>query len=124
LTKKKRDKGSPSKLRLVHEAEGAAAGAIAGAALGAAAGPPGALAGAIIGGVVGAVTGAGLDAQSTVDTAHERKLDEEIGVIGGEMGAPNLKHPPAKVGAYSSAAAGAGTSSDATPAEGPFSEPE
>jgi len=124
VSKKKRAKAPPSNQRLAHEAEGAVAGAIAGAALGAAAGPPGAVVGAIIGSVVGAVTGAGLDAQSTVDTAHERKLDEEIGVIGGEIGAPNLKHPPAKLGAYSSASAGAGASSDSTPAEGPMSEPE
>jgi hypothetical protein len=123
LTKKKRKTGT-TKERLAHEAEGAAAGAIAGAALGAAAGPPGAVAGALIGGVVGAVTGAALDTQSTADAAHERKLDEEIGVIGGELGTSNLKHPPAKVGAYSSGSSGAGASSDATPAEGPLSEPK
>jgi hypothetical protein len=122
--KKMREKGPPSNQRLAHEAEGVAAGAIAGAVLGAAAGPPGVVAGAMIGGIVGAVTGATLDTQSTADAAHERKLDEEIGVIGGDLGAPNLKHPPAKVGAYSSASAGAGASSDATPAEGPFSEPK
>ncbi len=121
---KKSTSRSPSKQRLAHEAEGAAAGAIAGAALGAAAGPPGAAAGAIIGGMIGAVTGAGLDTRSTESSAHERKLDEDIGVIGGEIGAPNLKHPPAKRGAFSSASAGAGASSDATPAEGPLSEPE
>ncbi len=122
--KKNNQKHSPSKQRLAHEAEGVAAGAIAGAALGAAAGPPGAVAGAIIGGVVGAVTGAVLDTQVAESAEHERALDEEIGVTGGEIGAPNLKHPPAKVGAYSSASVGTGSSSDATPAEGPISEPE
>ena len=115
---------SSSKRRLAHEAEGVAAGAIAGAALGSAAGPPGAIAGALIGGVVGAVSGAVLDTQATASAEQERKLDEEIGVIGGEIGAPNLKHPPARIGAYSSASAGAGSSSDTTPAEGPISEPE
>src|ERR1700722_661224 len=115
---------SSSKQRHAREAEGVAAGAIAGAALGAAAGPPGAIAGAIIGGVVGAVTGAILDTQTTESAEHDRELDEAIGVIGGEIGAPNLKHPPARVGAYSSASAGAGLSSDATLAEGPISEPE
>jgi hypothetical protein len=116
--RKSRPKG-----RLVHEAEGAAAGALAGAAMGAAAGPPGALAGAVFGGVVGAMAGATLDTQAAESTDRERKLDEEIGVIGGEIGAPNLNHPPAKVGAYSSASVGGGASSDSTPAEGPISEP-
>ncbi len=115
-----------SKRRAAHEAEGTAAGALAGAALGAAAGPPGALAGAVIGGVVGALAGAALDTASVESSEHERKLDEEIGVIGGELGAPNLVHPKAIVGAYSSASvgAGAGSSGDSTPAEGPISEPE
>ena len=122
--KKKNPSRERSKHRLTHEAEGIAAGAIAGAALGAAAGPPGAVAGAVIGGVVGAVTGAVLDTQAVESAKREGKLDEEIGVSGGEIGAPNLKHPPAKVGAYSSASVGAGSSSDSTPAEGPISEPE
>jgi Glycine zipper len=120
----KKPSQSSSKQRLAHEVEGVAAGAIAGAALGAAAGPPGALAGAVIGGVVGAVTGAVLDTQAVESAEHDRKLDEEIGVIGGEIGPPNLKHPPAIVGAYSSASAGAGPSSDGAMAEGPISEPE
>jgi Glycine zipper len=115
---------SSSKRRLTHEAEGVAAGAIAGAALGSAAGPPGAIAGALIGGVVGAVSGAVLDTRAAESAEQERKLDEEIGVTGGEIGAPNLEHPPARIGAYSSASVGAGSSSDATPAEGPISEPE
>jgi uncharacterized membrane protein len=124
IMKKNNASQSRSKQRLAHEVEGVAAGAIAGAAVGAAAGPPGALAGVVIGGVVGAVAGAVLDTQTTAAAEHDRKLDEEIGVIGGEIGAPNLKHPPAKVGAYSPASAGAGSSSDATLAEGPISEPE
>jgi hypothetical protein len=120
---KKSPSPSSSKQRLAREAEGVAAGAIAGAVLGSAAGPPGAIAGAVIGGVVGAVTGAVLDTQTTESVDRNRKLDEEIGVIGGEIGAPNLEHPPARIGAYSSASAGAGSSSDATLAEGPISEP-
>jgi hypothetical protein len=73
---------------------------------------------------VGAVGGAVLDTQAAESAERDSKLDEEIGVIGGEIGAPNLKHPPARIGAYSSASAGAGSSSDGTPAEGPMSEPE
>ncbi len=122
---KKKDR-SPwvSKRRAAHDAERTAAGALAGAALGAAAGPPGALAGAVFGGVVGALAGVALENASLESSEHERKLDEEIGVIGGEIGAPNLAHPKAIVGAYSSASAGGGSSSDSTPAEGPISEPE
>lgn len=115
---------SPSKQRLAREAEGVAAGAIAGAAMGAAAGPPGAVAGAIMGGVVGAMAGAALDTQVAESAQRDRTLDEETGVVGGEIGAPNLKHPPAKMGAYSSASVGGSSSSDSTPAEGPISEPE
>jgi hypothetical protein len=122
---KKKTKGqSLSKLRLVHKAEGGAAGAVVGAAVGVAAGPFGAVTGAVIGGIVGVVTGAGLDTGAAQSTDRERELDKEIGVSGGEIGAPNLEHPPAKRGAYSSASAGAGSSNDSTPAEGPISEPE
>jgi hypothetical protein len=94
--------------RMAHEAEGGLSGAVAGAVLGAGAGPPGVVAGAILGGVAGALGGAVLDAESSRKAAHTRELDEEIGVVGGQIGAPNLKHPPATIGAFSSASAGAG----------------
>ncbi len=43
-------------------------------------------------------------------------------MTGGELGAPNLKHPPARVGAYSAASAGVATGGDddEAPAEGPI----
>ncbi len=82
------------------------------------------MAGAVIGGAVGAIAAVAIDNQAAQSVQRERTLDEEIGVIGGEIGAPNLKHPPAKVGAYSPASVGAGSSSDSAPAEGPMSEPE
>jgi phage tail tape-measure protein len=97
--------------RIEHEAEGAASVALVGAVVGAAAGPAGAVAGALIGGLAGAVVGAVLDEEASKRTARTRELDAEIGVTGGDIGAPNLKHPPAKVGAYSAAAAGASPSS-------------
>jgi hypothetical protein len=122
--KKRNGKRSPSKGRLAHEVEGVAAGAIAGAALGAAAGPPGAVAGAVIGGAVGAIAAVALDNQAAESVQRQRTLDEEIGVIGGVIGAPNLEHPPAKVGAYSPASVGEGSSSDSAPAEGPISQAE
>ena len=121
---KKTIQGRPSKLRLVRESEGTAAGAIAGAVLGAAAGPPGVVAGAVIGAAVGALTGAALNTRSAELLKRDEKLDEEIGVTAGDIGAPNLKHPPAETGTYSSASAGANAGSDSTPAEGPLSEPE
>jgi len=118
VTPKKVDPG-----RIVHEGEGAASGALAGAVLGAAAGPPGMVTGAIVGGVAGAIAGAALDSEAADRAVRTRGLDEELGVIEGELGAPNLDHPPAKVGAYSAASAGAGASSDEEPAEGPIQAP-
>jgi hypothetical protein len=110
-----------SKLRHEHEAEAGVAGALAGAAVGAIAGPPGALAGAIIGGAFGAGAAAALEQSSADASARNEELDAEMGVSGGDLGAPNLKHPPAKSGAYS--AGSAGVSSDgASPAEGPIQE--
>ncbi len=80
--------------RIAHELEGGASGAIAGAVIGASAGPPGAVAGAILGGVAGVMAGAVLDSESARRSAHASELDAEIGVVGGEIGAPNLQHPP------------------------------
>jgi hypothetical protein len=121
---KKSTKGTRQHHRhVVHEAEGVASGAMAGAIVGAAAGPPGMVAGAVLGAVAGAVAAMVLDADADRATVHTQVLDEEIGVIGGDMGAPNLKHPPATVGAYSVAASGAGASTGEDPAEGPMQAP-
>jgi hypothetical protein len=122
--KRKRNSTSTSMKRLEHQSEGAAAGALAGALVGAAAGPPGAIAGAILGGAAGAMAGGAMDGQAVADAAHTRQLDATIGVSGGEMGAPNLEHPPARIGAYSSASVGVGASSDEAPAEGPLEVPK
>jgi predicted amino acid dehydrogenase len=107
------------------EVEDGAAGALAGAAMGAIAGPPGAIAGAVVGAIAGAVTGVAMERDAAERAAEERELDREIGVNGGELGAPNLKHPQAKVGAYSAASAGAGDgeATDEEPAEGPIQPP-
>jgi phage tail tape-measure protein len=109
--------------RLTHEAEGVASGALAGAVVGATAGPPGVVAGAILGGVAGAITGAVMDSEAERQAAHARELDAEIGVSEGEIGAPNLAHPPAKVGAFSAASAGGGAAAGGEPAEGPMQTP-
>jgi hypothetical protein len=110
-------------VRTLHETEGAATGALAGAVVGAAAGPPGMVAGAIIGAAAGTVAGAVLDAEASRKGARTRELDAELGVSGGDIGAPNLQHPPAKVGAFSAGSAGAGASSGGASAEGPMQSP-
>ena len=112
--------------RHLHEAGGAAGGAIAGAALGFVAGPAGAAAGALIGGVVGALVAKIGDEESERVSLHEGELDAAIGVNGGDLGAPNLEHPPATRGTYSSGAAG-GAGADGGgggTASGPMPKPE
>ncbi len=120
----KRKKNKAGTQRVVHEAEGAAAGALAGAALGLAAGPPGIAAGAVMGSIAGAISGAVLDSESSRQESRSRELDGEIGVSEGDLGAPNLEHPPAQRGAYSAGSAGVDSSSGEEPAEGPMQVPE
>ena len=121
---KKNKAAKTSREHRVHEGEGAASGAVLGAAIGAVAGPPGIVAGAVIGGVTGALTAAGLDNAAQCRTERDRELDEEIGVMGGDIGAPNLKHPgPVGGAACSAASAGAGSSGGEQPAEGPMQAP-
>jgi hypothetical protein len=110
--------------RIEHEAEAAASGAIVGAVVGAAAGPAGVAAGAVIGGIAGALAGSVLDQDSTERAARTRELDAIIGVTEGDLGAPNLKHPPATIGAYSAASVGEGGTGSGEPAEGPIQSPE
>ncbi len=107
-----------------HEAEAGAAAAIAGAAMGSMAGPPGTVAGAVIGGVVGVLASGAAESNAIELAAKNRRLDRELGISEGDIGAPNLKHPPAKIGAYSAASSGGGSSSDSEPAEGPMQSPE
>jgi hypothetical protein len=107
--------------RHIREAEGTASGAIVGAVFGAAAGPPGIVAGAIMGAVAGAVAGVALDNAALREAERTRELDDELGVNGGDIGAPNLAHVPQRTGAYSPASMGEGaTISDSEPAEGPM----
>jgi uncharacterized membrane protein len=123
--KKKKTREIKATHHLEHDAEGAASGAVAGAVFGAMAGPPGMVAGAVIGAVAGAVAASALDIDSELRAKHTRELDEAIGVSGGDLGAPNLKHPPATIGAYSAGStAGGGASDESEPAEGPMQTPE
>ena len=107
-----------------NEAEGGVSGAIAGAVIGSIAGPPGAIAGAVLGGIAGTITGAIVSEENLAEDERATVVDDQIGVTAGTIGTTAVKHPPAKVGAYSSAASGAGGSSDAAPAEGPTPPPE
>jgi len=107
-----------------HEAEASVGGALAGAALGAFGGPAGAAAGAVIGGIVGAVAAGVAEKNSADHAARDGELDAEIGVSGGDLGAPNLEHPPARTGLYSMASTGAGASDDAAPSAGPMQAPD
>ena len=87
--------------RRIHELEGAAGGAIVGAVAGAIGGPAGVVAGAILGGIAGAATEAVIESEVHRVDARTRVLDEESGVSGGDLRAPNLQHPPPTSGAYS-----------------------
>ena len=131
MTTRKERKPKPvhdasAKTHHLHEAGGAAGGAIAGAALGSIAGPLGAATGAVLGGVIGAVVAKVGDEESERHSVHDGELDAIIGVSGGDLGAPNLKHPPALRGTYSAASsgAGAGTGGGKPDASGPMSAPD
>ncbi len=112
-----------TKLRHEHDAEAAGSGALVGAAMGAIGGPIGIVAGALLGGIAAGISAEAVQEDTVRENRENEKLDEEIGVIGGDLGAPNLKHPPAARGTYSAASAGSHTPS-LTPAEGPMSAPQ
>jgi len=115
---------SIAKKHIEREVAGGAVGALAGAAVGAVAGPPGAIAGAITGAIAGAVTGRAAEVEDEERELKERELDRAIGVERGDLGAPNLKHPPAKIGAYSAGSTGAaGSTEEDELAEGPIQPP-
>lgn len=95
------------------------AAAVAGATAGAVAGPPGIVTGAIIGGAIGAVVGHTLDDEERRVSLHDQELDREIGVTEGDLGAASPTQPAARIGAFSSASAGASNATE-SPSEGPM----
>ena len=97
---------------------------MAGAALGAIAGPVGVATGAVLGGVIGALVAKVSDEESERISLHDGELDAAIGVDGGDLGAPGLKHPPAIRGTYSAASSGGAGGGGRSTAEGPMSPPE
>jgi hypothetical protein len=95
-------------------------GAVSGAVIGAMAGPPGMAIGAAIGAAAGAMGAAASSIAAANREKNEAELDDTIGLSGGDLGAPNLKHPPSKRGVYSAESAGAGGGGGTSaPAEGP-----
>ena len=102
----------------------AATGTIAGAVVGAIAGPVGAVAGAIVGGAAGVAAGAVIEREEERAWQHDEKLDEEIGVYDGTLGAAPPNAPPARIGAFSAGSSGAGARPSEPPASGPIPEAE
>ena len=47
-------------------------------------------------GIAGVMAGGAVDSESSDDTVRTKKLDAEIGVTDGNIGAPNLEHPPGR----------------------------
>lgn len=107
----------------MHEAAGVAGGAITGGVLGAMAGAAGAAAGAIIGAIIGALAGRVSEQEQERTSLHDSELDATIGISGGDLGAPGLKHPPSTRGAYSAGTAGGGSIGGGASAGGPISSP-
>jgi hypothetical protein len=75
----------------------------------------------VFGAAAGTAAGHLIADKEEEDREHDEKLDEEIGVIGGNIGAAKPGAPRARIGAPSAASSGAGGSSQ-TPAEGPIQD--
>ena len=69
---------------------GTVSGAVTGAIAGLVAGPPGMIVGTAIGAALGAAAGEVLDRESHRQEAVDRRLDEEIGVVGGPLSARDV----------------------------------
>ena len=83
-------------------------------------GVAGMIVGAILGAGVGALLAVALLRKQHRDAEGEDLYDEELGIVGGDVGAPNLSHPPAVIGAFSASSLGGSAGvSDEPPAEGP-----
>lgn len=97
--------------------------AIGGGGLGAVfAGPWGLAIGAAIGGGAGGLAAWAAQRGDEEAALRDSQLDIDIGVVDGDLGAPGLEHPPAKIGAFSREASGTGNM-PAAPASGPFVRP-
>lgn len=107
-----------------YEAAIGALAAAGGGGLGAVvAGPVGLAVGVIIGAGVGGLAAWALQGHEQAAAERDSQLDIDIGVGEGDIGAPGLRHPPAKIGAFSKEVSGAGHTERPTPASGPFLRP-
>ena len=97
-------------------------GAITGLATGALGGPIGALAGGWLGSAIGTFTGVALDEEQSRVREATAKLDADVGVIGGDIGAADPNAPPARIGAFSSGSAGVAPPRLGGPSEGPMQD--
>jgi hypothetical protein len=110
--------------RARYEVSAGAVGAVAGAGFGGIfAGPAGAAAGAVVGAAMGAATGWAVEMRAKDEAVRDQRLDREIGVVDGDIGAPNLQHPPVRIGAFSREVSGAGSAAETPQAEGPMPAP-
>jgi hypothetical protein len=98
---------------------GALAGEVAGAAIGSIAGPAGALAGVVLGGIAGSVAGHVFEIDQDRAAENTKKLDEEIGVEGGDIGAARGRRVSRNM--PSSASSGVAPEGG-SPAEGPIQD--
>jgi hypothetical protein len=98
---------------------GAIAGELAGAVIGSIAGPACALAGVVRGGIAGSVAGHVLEIDEKRAVENTKKLDEDIGVEGGDIGAARGTRVSRNV--PSPASSGVGPEG-ASPAEGPIQD--
>ena len=101
---------------------GMMAGACAGATTGAITGPVGLAIGIVVGGAIGASSGVVMEMVEHEHRVHDEQLDRDIGVSGGDIGSPNLSHPPARFGMYHYESLGMGSVAQHAPAEGPMQE--
>ena len=114
-----------AKRRLGYEIAGSVIGALGGGGMGAIFGGSAAgLVGVVLGAAIGAGTAWAASNQAQELEQHDQELDAEIGVVGGDLGAPGLVHPPPTLGTFSKEAAGAASgANDAEQAEGPITTP-
>ena len=97
----------------------AVSGAVAGAAVGSVAGPPGMIAGTILGAAAGMAAGGALEKDDWRHHLIDERLDREIGVTEGNIGAARPDQPLARIGAFSAGSSGASYSHGAS-SEGPM----
>ena len=104
------------------------AGLAAGAVSGLVAGPAGLVVGAALGSALGLSAGLGLEFARVIAKEHDERLDRDLGVLDGEVGAGRgaaLEYPPAILGLYSAGSvASALVARESPPSEGPMQEPD